>query len=129
MSSGFWYNFKMKFRKKDPPADKTPPELTGQDQYKVTKQHNYDDVDLDKASTGPNWEVEKKPRNYDQIEIPADQSEQRSRKQGVGQQLNYIEVEFTDKTPTKPKMSVSKKEETKVTYSEVTVDAQIYENQ
>ncbi|XP_033759235.1 uncharacterized protein LOC117341476 isoform X3 [Pecten maximus] len=76
MSSGFWYNFKMKFRKKDPPADKTPPELTGQDQYKVTKQHNYDDVDLDKASTGPNWEVEKKPRNYDQIEIPADQSEQ-----------------------------------------------------
>ncbi|XP_021365796.1 uncharacterized protein LOC110458437 isoform X2 [Mizuhopecten yessoensis] len=114
--------------KKTTEQDKTSPASSGQEQYKVTKQHNYDEVDLDQASTEPNWEVEKKPRNYDEIEIGANQSEQRSRKQGVGP-LNYIEVEFTDKTPTKPKMSVSEKEASKVTYSEVTVDAQIYENQ
>ncbi|XP_069115702.1 uncharacterized protein [Argopecten irradians] len=126
--SGLWNSFISKFKKKDSSADKTPPEPTGQDQYKVNKTHNYDEVNLDEASTAPNWDVDKKPRNYDQIDLKTEESEQRSRKQGVGQ-LNYIEVEFTDKKPTKPKMSVSEQEQSKVTYSEVTVGDQIYENQ
>lgn len=74
--SGLWNSFISKFKKKDSSADKTPPEPTGQDQYKVNKTHNYDEVNLDEASTAPNWDVDKKPRNYDQIDLKTEESEQ-----------------------------------------------------
>ncbi|XP_060085699.1 uncharacterized protein LOC132565107 isoform X2 [Ylistrum balloti] len=75
MSGGIWNSFWSKLRKKGASPDKSS-EPQGQEQYKVNKQHNYDEVDLDQASREPNWDVEKKPRNYDQVDIGGNQSEQ-----------------------------------------------------